>query len=419
MRCRLIGRWANFSPIIAYYRKSLVKQGFLFFCCRLLSLEIACYLTIFVVCFVVRSVTYYKTMKTIKPLTVKQIDNAKPADVPYRLYDGGGLSLLVKPTAKIWHFNYQKPISKKRTIVSFGAYPVVSLADARQKREEYKTLLAQNIDPQVHFKAQNDQQKIALDCTFYKVSQDWLSEQYYKANTLDGVNRYLRYAYDFIKNKPIADLTAFDILDICQAVYDKHGSLMASGVKTKIAQVLDFALARRLITQNVARNLVNTHKQHKKGNNPAITDPVQFAQFLYVINQANNCGFVVKSYLQIAPYVFVRPQELAQMHIGDIDFEQKQWRYTPAKTANSTQTELIVPLSDQVITKIQNLLTFHHQEYIFYSSRGKRPHIERARGNEWLRNNGYQGVQSLHGLRATARTMLEEILDYPSHIIEM
>ncbi|AWY20341.1 integrase arm-type DNA-binding domain-containing protein [Moraxella bovis] len=93
-------------------------------------------------------------MKIIKPLTAKQIDNAKPTDKPYRLYDGGGLSLLIKPTAKIWHFNYQKPISKKRTVVSFGAYPVVSLADARAKRDEYLALLAQNIDPQEYVKRQ-------------------------------------------------------------------------------------------------------------------------------------------------------------------------------------------------------------------------------------------------------------------------
>lgn len=73
-------------------------------------------------------------MKIIKPLTAKQIDNAKPTDTPYRLYDGGGLLLLVKSTAKIWHFNYQKPISKKRTMVSFGTYLTVSLAEARQKK---------------------------------------------------------------------------------------------------------------------------------------------------------------------------------------------------------------------------------------------------------------------------------------------
>lgn len=358
-------------------------------------------------------------MKVIKPLTVKQIDNAKPIAKPYRLYDGRGLSLLVKSTAKIWHFNYQKPISKKRTIVSFGAYPIVSLADARAKRDEYLALLAQNIDPQVQVKQQLTERKAELDNTFYKVSRDWLSEQSYKSNTLDGVNRYLRYAYEFIKDKPVSDLTAFDILDICQAIHDTHGSLMASGVKTKIAQVLDFALSRRMVTSNVARGLKNTHKKHKKGHNPAIIDPKELGEFLNALDKADDCGMVVKTFLQIAPYIFVRPTELATMHKKDIDFDKKEWRYTPPKTEDSTKTQIIVPLSRQVFEKIELLLSCHGRDYVFYSNRGKYRHITRQRPAEWLRDNGFAGKQTNHGLRATARTILEEELGYASHIIEM
>lgn len=358
-------------------------------------------------------------MKVIKPLTVKQIDNAKPIAKPYRLYDGRGLSLLVKSTAKIWHFNYQKPISKKRTIVSFGAYPIVSLADARAKRDEYLALLAQDIDPQAQVKQQLTERKAELDNTFYKVSQDWLSEQSYKSNTLDGVNRYLRYAYEFIKDKPVSDLTAFDILDICQAIHDTHGSLMASGVKTKIAQVLDFALSRRMVTSNVARGLKNTHKKHKKGHNPAIIDPKELGEFLNALDKADDCGMVVKTFLQIAPYIFVRPTELATMHKKDIDFDKKEWRYTPPKTEDSTKTQIIVPLSRQVFEKIEFLLACHGRDYVFYSNRGKYRHITRQRPAEWLRDNGFAGKQTNHGLRATARTILEEELGYASHIIEM
>ena len=358
-------------------------------------------------------------MKVIKPLTVKQIDNAKPIAKPYRLYDGRGLSLLVKSTAKIWHFNYQKPISKKRTVVSFGAYPIVSLADARAKRDEYLALLAQDIDPQAQVKQQLTERKAELDNTFYKVSRDWLSEQSYKSNTLDGVNRYLRYAYEFIKDKPVSDLTAFDILDICRAIHDTHGSLMASGVKTKIAQVLDFALSRRMVTSNVARGLKNTHKKHKKGHNPAIIDPKELGEFLNAVDKANDCGVVVKTFLQIAPYIFVRPTELATMHKKDIDFDKKEWRYTPPKTEDSTKTQIIVPLSRQVFEKIEFLLACHGRDYVFYSNRGKYRHITRQRPAEWLRDNGFAGKQTNHGLRATARTILEEELGYPSHIIEM
>ena len=358
-------------------------------------------------------------MKVIKPLTIKQIDNAKPIAKPYRLYDGRGLSLLVKSTAKIWHFNYQKPISKKRTVVSFGAYPIVSLADARAKRDEYLALLAQDIDPQAQVKQQLTERKAELDNTFYKVSRDWLSEQSYKSNTLDGVNRYLRYAYEFIKDKPVSDLTAFDILDICQAIHDTHGSLMASGVKTKIAQVLDFALSRRMVTSNVARGLKNTHKKHKKGHNPAIIDPKELGEFLNALDKADDCGMVVKTFLQIAPYIFVRPTELATMHKKDIDFDKKEWRYTPPKTEDSTKTQIIVPLSRQVFEKIELLLACHGRDYVFYSNRGKYRHITRQRPAEWLRDNGFAGKQTNHGLRATARTILEEELGYASHIIEM
>lgn len=179
-----------------------------------------------------------------------------------------------------------------------------------QKKDKCLALLAHNIDPQTHAQKQIAERKTKLNHTFYKLSQDWLSHQDYKPNTLDGTNRYLSYAYEFIKDKPVSDLTAFDILDICQAIHDKHGSLMASGVKTKIAQVLDFAMTRRLISYNVARGLKNTHKKHKKGHNPAIIDPQNLVKLLNAIDNADDCGVVVKTFLQIAPYVFVRPTGL-------------------------------------------------------------------------------------------------------------
>ncbi len=194
---------------------------------------------------------------------------------------------------------------------------------------------------------------------------------------------------------------------------------MASGVKTKIAQVLDFAMTRRLISYNVARGLKNTHKKHKKGHNPAIIDPQNLVKLLNAIDNADDCGVVVKTFLQIAPYVFVRPTELASMHKDDINFDKKQWRYTPPKTEDSTQTQVIVPLSRQVLEKIQFLLDYHGQDYVFYSTRGKEPHITRQRPAEWFRKNGFAGTQTTHGLRATARTILEEELGYPAHCIEM
>ncbi|WP_162627472.1 integrase arm-type DNA-binding domain-containing protein, partial [Haemophilus influenzae] len=89
--------------------------------------------------------------KLVKPLTTTEITKAKPKEKDYSLSDGYGLFLFVRVTgSKIWRFQYYKPIIKKRTIISLGSYPELSLADARVKRDEYRGLLAKNIDPQEH-----------------------------------------------------------------------------------------------------------------------------------------------------------------------------------------------------------------------------------------------------------------------------
>ncbi|MEE6076492.1 integrase arm-type DNA-binding domain-containing protein [Avibacterium paragallinarum] len=89
--------------------------------------------------------------RTVKPLTITQVNNAKATDKDVSLADGQGLFLLVKKSgSKLWRFQYYKPFSKKRTLISLGSYPEVSLSDARKKRDNYRKLLAENIDPQDH-----------------------------------------------------------------------------------------------------------------------------------------------------------------------------------------------------------------------------------------------------------------------------
>ena len=84
------------------------------------------------------------------PLTTTQIKAAKPAEKEYTLQDGGGLFLVIKPSgSKLWRFNYYRPSNKKRTIISLGSLDEVSLADARKRRSEYRTLIAAGTDPQI------------------------------------------------------------------------------------------------------------------------------------------------------------------------------------------------------------------------------------------------------------------------------
>ena len=112
--------------------------------------------------------------RTTKPLTPTEVNQAKPKDKEYNLADGDGLALRIKPRgSKLWVFNYSRPYTKKRANISFGNYPDVSLADAREKRTSARKLLAKDIDPKTHKEAVTESKKTELNNTLLKVAHDW------------------------------------------------------------------------------------------------------------------------------------------------------------------------------------------------------------------------------------------------------
>lgn len=119
----------------------------------------------------------------VKPLSITEINNAKPKEKDYSLSDGQGLFLLVKMNgSKIWRFQYYKPISKKRTLISLGVYPDISLKDAREIRDLYRSLLAKNVDPQ-DYRLQQEQKAIQeRQFTLIEMGKEWL---YLKKNEVD------------------------------------------------------------------------------------------------------------------------------------------------------------------------------------------------------------------------------------------
>ncbi|MFT4247650.1 MAG: integrase arm-type DNA-binding domain-containing protein [Pseudomonas sp.] len=93
--------------------------------------------------------------KLIKPLTPSEVANAKPGRKPYTLRDGNGLEVMVMPNgSKLWRLRYRRPVTSRRNTLGMGAYPAVTLAEARERREEARALLAQGIDPGAQRKAE-------------------------------------------------------------------------------------------------------------------------------------------------------------------------------------------------------------------------------------------------------------------------
>lgn len=113
-------------------------------------------------------------VRIVKPLTDTEIKTAKPKDKDYTLHDGEGLQLIVTPREKKhWQFRYYRPLTKGRAKLSLGSYPSVSLADARKTKDNYRALIAKNIDPQVHLEQEKQKLLNQKQNTFKSVAKDW------------------------------------------------------------------------------------------------------------------------------------------------------------------------------------------------------------------------------------------------------
>ena len=125
-----------------------------------------------------------------KPLTNTEIERAKPQDKEFTLSDGKGLYLLIKPSgSKLWRFNYYKPFTRKRALISLGVYPDTSLQQARKMRDDFSLLLSQNIDPQDHREQQQQAQQAELLNTYEAVAWAWFEYRKSKRNFSEGYQK--------------------------------------------------------------------------------------------------------------------------------------------------------------------------------------------------------------------------------------
>ena len=192
--------------------------------------------------------------RTTIPLTDTKIKTAKPTDKEYTLQDGNGLYLLIKPTgSKIWRFNYYRPITKKRTLVSFGSYPAVSLADARQKRENAKELLAKGIDLQEHKQAEEQQLFEEKNNTFEKIASDWFkvkSKSNLQETTLKDIWRSLElHVFPTVGNTAITELKARHFITALEPLKAQGKLESVKRVAQRINEIMYYAALLMLIQQ--------------------------------------------------------------------------------------------------------------------------------------------------------------------------
>ena len=366
--------------------------------------------------------------KIVKNLTDKQIKSAITAHKNQeikslvKLSDGKGLFFVIdKKGCAFWRFDYVRPVSSKRNSISFGTYPEVSLGEARDKLAEYRKLISQNIDPIVEKDRKKEQAQFLLDNTFKSVAEEFRKTEELEPSTQKRNAFVWEKLYLSIGNYPISEITATQILDACR-LYEKQGKTdSARRMRSKASQVYRYAIALGLCQFNIADQISGILKTGTKTHRAAITDSEKLGQLLKNIDQNFSRGEITVDYaLKILPHVFVRPGELRSAKWADIDFEKRLWSYTPPKTKNQTALQHIVPLSDQVFNLFKELYEITGGgEFCFVSMRNSNQVISDSTINKRLKQYGFEnGETTGHGFRATARTLLDEVLKFPIERIE-
>ncbi|MFS2101068.1 tyrosine-type recombinase/integrase [Variovorax sp. Varisp85] len=333
--------------------------------------------------------------------------------------DGGGMYLLVKAPGKYWRLDYR--FHGKRKTLALGVYPAVTLAKARQRRDKAREQLADGIDPGI---AQREEKRAKVDAaanTFEAVSREWLAKTSGKraAITQAKVTSWLeKDVLPFIGKLPIASIKAKDVLDKVARRMEARGIHESAHRIVQIcSQVFRYAVAVGVIERDVTTDLRGALVAVKKANYAAITEPKQAGQLMRSIYAYAGHPCAVAG-LKLSPLVFVRPGELRAAEWAEMDLDAAEWRIPATKM--KMKVEHLVPLSRQAVDILRTLQPFTgHGRYVFPSIRTGERCMSENTINAALRGMGYaKDVMTAHGFRAMARTIMDEVLEERTDLIE-
>lgn len=360
--------------------------------------------------------------RRVTPLSDTTIRRAKaPAkdESPVRLRDGGGLYLEIPPEgAKRWRLDYRRPVTGKRNTISLGTYPEVSLADARSRQGEARKLLAAGIDPGEHRKAERAAGVERAANSFEVVTREWLGKQSWVEKYRVKVAAWMeKDVFPWIGGRPVAEVTAPEFLRVLRRVEERGAVESAHRIMQNCGQVMRYAIATGRAERNPVADLKGALAPPAQRHHAAITDPKQLGGLLRAIDDYSGDA-ITRAALRLAALVFVRPGELRHAEWTEVDLEKAEWNI-PAHKMKMREPHL-VPLSSQAVELLRELkpLTGHRQ-YVFTSGRSpKRPLSDNAI-TAALRRMGFdKATMTGHGFRATARTLLDEVLGWRPDLIE-
>lgn len=362
--------------------------------------------------------------KSVKPLFDINLRKIKSSESIQKLCDGGGLYFICLPQGtKFFRFDYS--FQGKRKSISFGTYPDVSLNEARQKRNEAKQLLKDNICPSENKKIQ----KISNDKSLNTIVNFWIeniaksrwSEKTYLRSKSNLENNFLK----FLGSKNINDITRVDVLDCLKRLQDRDISETSRKLLNYIDRIFKYAVSYNLVEHNIIADIDRKYSFKKITviHFPTLINENEISVLLYDIDSyiKFNSDISTVYILKILPYVFTRPGELRNAEWIEFDFDKKIWEIPASKM--KMRKAHIVPLSHQVVKLLLEIKQYSfNSKYVFPSPISNLKVLSENTINNALARLGYKNKMVAHGFRAMASTILHEKISehgFYSDIIEV
>lgn len=347
--------------------------------------------------------------RTTRPLTNTEVLRSKAIDKDLTLHDGDGLFMVVKTTGKkLWRFRYQRPSTKQRTMMGLGAFPALSLADARRLRADYLSLLANGIDPQTQAEQVTEQQQIALDSIFSTVAANWfvLKQASVTPDYAKDIWRSLeKDVFPAIGGILVQEIKARKLVEALEPIKARGALETVRRLVQRINEIMIYAVNTGLIDANPASGIGMAFEKPKKQHMPTIR-PEELPKLMHLL-KISNLSLTTRYLIIWQLLTMVRPSEAAGTKWSEIDMDKKSW--TIPADRMKTRQEHIIPLSSKAleILEIMNTISIN-REHVFPSRNNPRQSVNSQTANAALKRIGFGGKLVAHGLRAIASTYLNE-----------
>jgi integrase len=348
-------------------------------------------------------------------LTAVAARNAQPREKMYRLAAGKGLYLQVMPNgAKYWRLKYR--LAQKAKMIGLGVFPEMTLAAARDARDEARRLLARGVDPSTVRKVEKVKRRVAVDDNFEACARAWFagkSPRWVDTYAEKVIRRLEMYVFPHIGSLPIAEVETWQLMDVLDRVVKAGTVDTAHRILTYLVDIYRWAKRAGKVKHNLAADLEGSLPPVVSSNFPTITEPAQIGEFLRAIDGYTGL-IVTKLALKLAPLVFTRPGEMRKAQWKEFDLGGALWTIPPErlkmpKARKATAEPHVVPLSRQAVEILRELWRYTGAcEFVFPGARStKRPMSDNTL-NAALHRLGYKDEIVVHGFRHMASTALNE-----------